>query len=104
MGEARPLVDGVALSRVRWPALSTARVRLIALRSHFALAFPSVVVEVVEGAVSEIAPARRVGRYGAIGGAAMGVGNVSMLSINCDGALLAQFISLVVGPGGQTRV
>jgi hypothetical protein len=27
--------------------------------------------------------------------------NVSMLSINCAGALLAQFISLVVGPGGQ---
>lgn len=26
--------------------------------------------------------------------------NVSMLSINCAGALLAQFISLVVGPGG----
>lgn len=27
--------------------------------------------------------------------------NVSMLSINCAGALLAQFISLVVGPGGM---
>lgn len=26
--------------------------------------------------------------------------NVSMLSINCAGALLAQFISLVIGPGG----
>ena len=27
--------------------------------------------------------------------------NVSILSINCAGALLAQFVSLVVGPGGQ---
>jgi len=27
--------------------------------------------------------------------------NVSMLSVNCAGALLGQFISLVIGPGGQ---